>query len=160
MDTKLQVGDVAPDFEASADSGQTIKLSNYRGRRVILYFYPKDDTPGCTRQSCGFRDSYPVLQELNTVVLGISPDDVSSHQQFRNKYSLPFTLVADVDHSIAEKYGVWGEKTIDGQTHMGIIRSHFVIDEQGKILDVQFKVAPEDSSPFAIKVLRQYQLRQ
>ncbi len=160
METKLQIGDIAPDFEAPADSGQTIKLSNYRGRRVILYFYPKDDTPGCTTQSCGFRDSYPVIQEFNAVVLGVSPDDVSSHQKFRTKYSLPFTLVADENHSIADKYGVWGEKTVDGQTHMGIIRSHFVIDEQGKILDIQFKVAPEDSSPFAIKMLRKYQLRQ
>lgn len=154
MDTKLQIGDIAPDFEALADTGQTVRLSSYRGRRVILYFYSKDDTPGCTKQSCGFRDSYPILQDYNTVVLGISPDDVSSHQKFKTKYSLPFTLLADEDHSIAEKYGVWGEKTVDGQTHMGIIRSHFVIDEQGKILDTQIQVAPEDSSPFALKVLR------
>lgn len=157
MDTILQVGDTAPDFEALTDAGQTIKLSSYRGRRVILYFYPKDDTPGCTRQSCGFRDSYPVLQDYNTVVLGISPDDAGSHQKFRTKYSLPFTLLADQDHSIAEKYGVWGEKTVDGQTHMGIIRSHFVIDEQGTILDIQMGVDPEDSSPFALRVLRKYQ---
>jgi len=154
MDTKLQIGDMAPDFEALTDSGQKIKLSNYLGRRVILYFYPKDDTPGCTKQSCGFRDSYPAIQEHNGVVLGISPDNVSSHQQFRTKYALPFTLVADEDHSIAEKYGVWGEKTVEGSTQMGIIRSHFVIDEQGKILDAQVKVAPEDSPSFALRVLR------
>lgn len=154
MDTKLQIGDTAPDFEALTDTGQTIKLSDYRGRRVILYFYPKDDTPGCTTQGCGFRDSYPSIQGHNAVVLGVSPDDVSSHRQFKSKYSLPFTLVVDEEHSIAEAYGVWGEKTSAGGSHMGIIRSHFVIDDQGKILDIQIGVAPDDSPSFALKVLR------
>jgi thioredoxin-dependent peroxiredoxin len=154
MDTILQIGDIAPDFEAPTDTGDRVRLSNYRGRRVILYFYPKDDTPGCTTQSCGFRDSYPSIQGHNAVVLGVSPDDVSSHQKFKTKFALPFTLVADEDHSIAEKYGVWGEKTMAGKSYMGITRSHFVIDEQGKILDAQIGVKPEDSPAFALKVLR------
>jgi peroxiredoxin Q/BCP len=154
MDTNLQIGDIAPDFEALTDTGDTVKLSNYRGRRVILYFYPKDDTPGCTTQGCGFRDSYPSIQGYNAAVLGVSPDDVSSHQKFKTKYALPFTLVVDEDHSIAERYGVWGEKTMAGKSYMGIVRSHFVIDEQGKILDAQIGVKPEDSPAFALKVLR------
>ncbi|MBN1428961.1 MAG: thioredoxin-dependent thiol peroxidase [Anaerolineae bacterium] len=154
MGTKLQIGDIAPDFESLTDTGQPIRLSDYRGRRVILYFYPKDDTPGCTTQSCGFRNSYPSIQEHRAVVLGISPDGVSSHQQFKTKYSLPFTLVTDEDHSIADAYGVWGEKVSGDQSHAGIVRSHFVINEQGEILDVQIGVAPEDSSSFALKVLR------
>ena len=153
---KLHIGDAAPDFEALTDTGQTIKLSDYQGRRVILYFYPKDDTPGCAIQGRGFRDSYPFIQEHNAVVLGVSPDDVDSHRQFKTKYSFPFTLVVDEDHSIADAYGVWGEQESDGKTYMGITRSHFVIDEQGKILDIQLGVAPEDSPSFALKVLRMH----
>ena len=125
----LNVGDVAPDFEAATDSGETVKLSDFRGKRVILYFYPKDDTPGCTTQACGFRDNYTVIQDKNAVVLGVSPDDVASHMKFKNKFSLPFPLLADEDHAISEAYGVWGEKSMYGRTYMGVTRSHFVIDE-------------------------------
>lgn len=155
MSASPQVGDLAPDFETVTDGGQKVKLSDYRGRRVILYFYPQDDTPGCTIQSCGFRDNYPVIQEHNAVVLGVSPDGVASHQQFKTKFALPFTLLVDESHEISARYGVWGEKTRkDGSTYIGMIRSHFVIDEQGKIVDAHVKVAPEDSVSFAMQTLR------
>ncbi|MCB0113755.1 MAG: thioredoxin-dependent thiol peroxidase [Caldilineaceae bacterium] len=149
----LNVGDVAPDFEAATDSGETVKLSDFRGKRVILYFYPKDDTPGCTTQACGFRDNYTVIQDKNAVVLGVSPDDVASHVKFKNKFSLPFPLLADEDHAISEAYGVWGEKSMYGRTYMGVTRSHFVIDEAGKIADAQYKISPTDSNDLALKML-------
>jgi peroxiredoxin Q/BCP len=149
----LKIGDTAPDFEATTDTGDTVKLSDYRGKRVVLYFYPKDDTPGCTTQSCGFRDAYPQIEEKNAVVLGVSPDGVKSHQKFKTKFNLPFTLIVDEDHRIADAYGVWGEKSNYGKTYMGIIRSHFVIDERGKIADTQIKVSPTDSVERAIAAL-------
>ncbi len=151
--TQLNVGDVAPGFTLPADNGATISLSDFRGKKVILYFYPKDDTPGCTTQACGFRDSYPQIEEQNAVVIGVSPDDVASHQKFKTKFDLPFLLVADTDHSLAEAYGVWGEKSMYGRTYMGVTRSHFVIDEEGRLLDVQGKVSPKDSVARALKVL-------
>lgn len=150
----LQVGDMAPDFELPGDSGAPVKLSDFRGQRVILYFYPKDDTSGCTSQACGFRDAYPELTEHNAVVIGISPDGVPSHQKFKSKYDLPFLLLADEQHSVAEAYGVWGEKKMYGKSYMGVIRSHFVIDEAGKLLDVQIKVSPADSVSRARKTLQ------
>jgi peroxiredoxin Q/BCP len=153
MANELQVGDLAPDFEAKTDSGETVKLSSYRGQRVVLYFYPKDDTPGCTTQACGFRDNYVEIEERDAVVLGVSPDGQASHQKFKTKYDLPFTLLVDEDHTIAELYGVWGEKKMYGKTYMGILRSHFVIDEQGKIVDARVKVRPADSVRFAIEAL-------
>ena len=153
MSDALQVGTPAPDFEAMTDTGETIKLSNFRGRRVVLYFYPKDDTPGCTTQSCGFRDAYPQIEERNAVVLGVSPDSAKSHQKFKTKYNLPFTLVVDENHSIAEAYGVWAEKSMFGKKYMGIERSHFVIDEAGNIVDAQVKVSPQDSVERAIAAL-------
>src|SRR5437763_8073170 len=134
---QLKTGDQAPNFEAPTDSETPIKLSDLRGKRVVLYFYPKDDTTGCTTQACAFRDSYPAIEGKNSIVLGVSPDSVKSHQKFKAKYSLPFTLVADPDHSIAEKYGVWTEKSMYGRKYMGVSRSHFVIDEPGKIDDAQ-----------------------
>ncbi len=148
----LQIGDMAPDFEASTDTG-TLRLSDLRGQRVVLYFYPKDDTPGCTTQSCGFRDAYPEITEQNALVLGVSPDGVRSHQKFKSKYELPFTLIADEDHAIAEAYGVWGQRSFMGKKYMGIERSHFVIDEQGRLADVQMKVSPKDSVQRALKKL-------
>ena len=148
----LQIGDMAPDFEASTDTG-TLRLSDLRGQRVVLYFYPKDDTPGCTTQSCGFRDAYPEITEQNALVLGVSPDGVRSHQKFKSKYELPFTLIADEDHAIAEAYGVWGQRSFMGKKYMGIERSHFVIDEQGRLADVQMKVSPKDSVQCALKKL-------
>jgi peroxiredoxin Q/BCP len=149
----VAIGDQAPDFTALTDQGETLKLSDLRGKRVILYFYPKDDTSGCTTQACGFRDQYPVIEEKNAVVLGVSPDSVKSHQKFKTKYNLPFTLLVDEDHAVAAAYGVWGEKSMYGKKYMGMIRSHFVIDEQGKIVDVQYKVSPADSIKKAVQIL-------
>jgi peroxiredoxin Q/BCP len=126
---QINVGDQAPDFETVDDQDNRVKLSDLRGKRVVLYFYPKDDTPGCTRQACGFRDNYSSVEGKNSVVLGVSPDDAQSHQAFKSKFSLPFPLLVDEDHSIAESYSVWGERERDGNKFMGIIRSSFVIDE-------------------------------
>ncbi len=151
--SKVNIGDIAPDFTAITDAGTTVRLSDYRGKRVVLYFYPKDDTPGCTTQACGFRDNYLAIEEKNAIVLGVSPDGAKSHQKFKTKFNLPFTLVADEDHSIAEAYGVWAEKSMYGKQYMGIERSHFVIDENGKIVDAQVKVKPEDSVERAIATL-------
>lgn len=153
MNSELAIGDVAPEFNAVADTGETVRLGDLRGRRVVLYFYPKDDTSGCTTQACGFRDHYDEIEERDAVVLGVSPDGKASHQKFKTKYDLPFTLLVDDDHSIAELYGVWGEKKMYGKTYMGIIRSHFVIDENGKIADIKFNVRPADSVDLAIKTL-------
>ena len=149
----LSVGDVAPSFEVVTDEGETVRLSDYLGSRVVLYFYPKDDTSGCTVQACGFRDSYPEIEEQNAVVLGVSPDGVESHRKFKTKYDLPFTLLVDDEHAIAEAYGVWSEKSMYGRTYMGIVRSHFIIDETGKIADVQVKVSPEKSVSSALAAL-------
>jgi len=150
---QLQAGDPAPDFEALTDAGKKVKLSDYRGRQVVMYFYPKDSTPGCTTQACGFRDSYPTVQKRNAVVLGVSPDGVTSHQKFKTKEKLPFTLLVDEDHAIANLYGVWGEKSMYGKKYMGVVRSHFVIDEKGKIVDAQVKVSPTDSVKLALQAL-------
>jgi peroxiredoxin Q/BCP len=150
---KVNVGDLAPDFTATTDAGTTVRLSDYRGKRVVLYFYPKDDTPGCTTQACGFRDNYLAIEEKNAIVLGVSPDGAKSHQKFKTKFNLPFTLIADEDHSIAEAYGVWAEKSTYGKKHMGIERSHFVIDENGRVVDAQVKVKPEDSVERALATL-------
>ena len=151
--SELRVGDASPDFELPADSGQTVKLSDFRGKRVVVYFYPKDNTSGCTTQACGFRDRYPDIQEKNAVVLGISPDGIDSHKKFKTKYDLPFLLLADEDHQVAEAYGVWQEKTNYGKKYMGIVRSHFVVDEAGKLADVQVKVSPTDSVERAVSSL-------
>lgn len=150
---QLQVGDPAPDFTAITDAGTTVSLRDYQGRRVVLYFYPKDDTPGCTTQACSFRDNYVEIEERNAVVLGVSPDDQKSHVKFKTKFNLPFTLLVDEDHAIAEAYGAWGEKSMYGKKYMGIIRSHFVIDEEGKVVDAQYKVSPADSTKKALQAL-------
>jgi thioredoxin-dependent peroxiredoxin len=148
---QLEPGDEAPDFEARTDGGRTVKLSDYRGRKVILFFYPKDDTPGCTKQACGFRDRHADVEAHGAVVLGVSPDGVESHRKFKAKYSLPFPLLADEDHSIAERYGVWGQKSMWGRKYMGVVRSHFVIDEQGRVLEARVKVSPGESVSKAIQ---------
>ena len=135
-------GKPAPDFELPADSGETVKLSALKGQPVVLYFYPKDDTPGCTTQACGIRDAYGEFERAGAVVLGVSPDDERSHGKFRDKYELPFTLLADTDHEVAERYGVWGEKTYMGRTYMGINRSTFVIDGDGIVTKVFPQVKP------------------
>jgi peroxiredoxin Q/BCP len=153
-ETVPAVGSVAPDFTLTGDDGSTVRLSDLRGQRVVLYFYPKDDTPGCTTQACGFRDNYVEIAEKNAVVFGISPDGVKSHVKFRTKFDLPFRLLADEDHQVAERYGVWGEKSMYGKTYFGIIRSHFVVDEEGRIADVRYHVSPEDSVQGALAALR------
>jgi thioredoxin-dependent peroxiredoxin len=151
--TQLKIGDPAPDFTALTDAGTPLKLSDLRGKRVVIYFYPKDDTPGCTTQACGFRDHYLDIQERNALVLGVSPDGVKSHQKFKTKFNLPFTLVADEDHAIAEAYGAWGEKSNYGKEYMGIIRSHLVIDEAGTVVDAQYNVKPEQSVERALGMI-------
>ncbi len=148
------IGSAAPDFALPADDGSTVRLSDLRGQRVVLYFYPKDDTPGCTTQACGFRDNYVEISEKNAIVLGISPDGVNSHVKFRTKFNLPFRLLADEDHKVAELYGVWGEKSTYGKTYFGIIRSHFVIDAEGRIADIQYGVNAEQSVNSALTMLR------
>src|SRR5690242_13271226 len=152
-ETKLHVGDMAPDFALTSDTGTPVKLSDLRGKRVIVYFYPKDDTPGCTTQACGLRDAYPQIAERNGVVLGISPDSEQSHQRFRTKYNLPFTLLVDPDHRVAEEYGAWGERTAYGRTFTGIIRSQFVIDEEGRLVDVQSPIKANASAERALEIL-------
>src|SRR5436305_14596643 len=125
--TVIEEGKPAPDFELTSDTGETVKLSELKGKQVVVYFYPKDDTPGCTTQACGIRDVYGEFEQAGAVVLGVSPDDESSHVKFKEKYGLPFTLLADTDHSVAEQYGVWGEKEYMGRSYMGVSRSTFVI---------------------------------
>lgn len=148
-----QIGDVAPDFTLPDENGKSVSLSSFRGKKVILYFYPKDDTAGCIAQACNFRDDLPTIEEKNALVIGVSPDDAKSHQKFRTKYNLPFILLSDLDHAVAEKYGAWGEKTFMGKTYLGIIRSHFVIDENGKIVDAQISVKAKESTALAMKAL-------
>lgn len=150
---KLNIGDPAPDFEAPSDTGNRVRLSDFRGKKVVLYFYPKDDTSGCTAQACGFRDDYPRITAKNAVVLGVSPDGLKSHQKFKTKYDLPFTLVVDEDHHVADAYGTWAEKSMYGRKYFGIVRSHFVIDEQGRIVDVQYNVNAKQSPGKALASL-------
>jgi thioredoxin-dependent peroxiredoxin len=138
----IEEGKPAPDFALQSDSGETVTLSDLRGKPVVLYFYPKDDTPGCTTQACGIRDSYGEFQRAGAVVLGVSPDDERSHVKFREKYELPFTLLADPDHAVAEEYGVWGEKKYMGKTYMGVNRSTFVIAADGTVKRVMHDVKP------------------
>lgn len=145
-----QPGSEAPGFTALTDEGKEIRLSDFRGKRVILFFYPRDMTSGCTAQACGFRDAHPEITAANAVVLGVSPDGTQSHAEFRAKHGLPFTLLVDADHRIAEAYGVWGEKTMYGRKFMGVIRSHFVIGEDGTILDARVRVSPADSVQAAV----------
>jgi len=141
---KLSPGDQAPDFTSKDQDGNDIKLSDFKGKKVVLYFYPKDNTPGCTAESCNLRDNYEELQKQGYVVLGVSPDDEKSHQKFIEKHELPFPLVADTDKSVHEAYGTWGEKKMYGKTYMGTLRTTFVIDEEGKIEEVIGKVKTKD----------------
>ncbi len=133
-------GAAAPNFTLESSAGKKISLKDLKGKKVVLYFYPKDDTPGCTKEACGFRDGIGELKKLGAVVLGVSPDDVESHEKFIKKYSLPFDLLADTDHAVAEKYGVWKEKSMYGRKYMGIERTTFIIDADGKIAKIFPKV--------------------
>jgi peroxiredoxin Q/BCP len=136
----LKEGAAAPRFSLLADDGSTVSLASLAGKNVVLYFYPKDDTSGCTTEACEFRDLFPRFKASNAIVLGVSPDDVASHVKFKKKYELPFTLLADTEHAVAEKYGVWKEKSMYGRTYMGIERTTFIIDEQGKLAKIFPKV--------------------
>ncbi len=131
--TQLKEGDKAPAFSGVDQDGQKVSLSDYKGKKLVLYFYPEDDTPTCTIQACNLRDNYPLLKKEGFAVIGVSPDDVKKHKKFEAKFSLPFTLVSDPQHSIIDKYGVWGEKQLYGRQYMGIHRTTFVIDEKGII---------------------------
>jgi peroxiredoxin Q/BCP len=150
----IEEGTPAPDFELQSDSGETIKLSSLRGKQVVLYFYPKDDTPGCTVQARGIRDAYAEFEREGAIVLGVSPDGEASHAKFKKKYDLPFTLLADTDHHVAEAYGVWGEKSYLGRRYLGIDRSTFVIGEDGNVKKVLRKVKPVAHADEVLETLR------
>jgi peroxiredoxin Q/BCP len=137
-----QVGALAPDFTLPTDAGDPLTLSSLRGRPVVLYFYPKDDTKGCTVEACEFRDLFPRFDAAGAVVLGVSPDTTKSHAKFRAKYALPFTLLADTDHAVAEAYGVWAEKQLYGRRYMGVERTTFVLDAAGRVARVFARVTP------------------
>lgn len=152
--TELKHGDAAPDFCLKDQDGKTVKLMDFKGRKLLLYFYPKADTPGCTAQACSIRDSFKDLADKGIASAGISPDKVNEQKKFAGKFNLPFQLLADEEHKVAEAYGVWGEKSMYGKTYMGIIRSSFLIDEKGVIIQAWYKVKPEDTVPNAIAALK------
>jgi thioredoxin-dependent peroxiredoxin len=145
------IGEKAPDFELESDAGEVVKLSDFRGKKVILYFYPKAGTSGCTTQARAFRDETTELAHANAVVIGVSPDPIKALQKFREAESLNFSLLSDLDHKVAEEYGVWGEKKMYGKSYMGIVRSHFVIDETGLVVDAQVNVKAEESCKIALR---------
>jgi peroxiredoxin Q/BCP len=149
----IEKGRLAPDFTLTSDAGETVTLSQFRGSPVVLYFYPRDDTPGCTTQACGIRDSWDEFEKRGAVVLGVSPDSESSHVKFKQKFGLPFTLLADPDHATAEAYGVWVEKKNYGKTYMGVERSTFVIDGDGKLVKAMRKVKPDTHAADVLAVL-------
>ena len=152
--SQSQIGDKAPDFKTLASNGQTVSLKDFKGKNVVLYFYPKDDTPGCTVEACGFRDSNKLLKAENAVILGVSPDGVKSHEKFIQKFKLPFLLLADEDKKICESYGVWVEKSMYGRKYMGVARETFVIDKDGKIAKIFEKVKPEGHNQEVLEVLQ------
>jgi thioredoxin-dependent peroxiredoxin len=149
----VEEGKPAPDFELESDEGATVRLSELRGKPVVLYFYPKDGTTGCTKQACGFRDAYREYEERGAVVLGVSPDDTGSHRKFKEKFSLPFPLLADPEHEVAEAYGAWGEKNYAGRTYMGIIRSTFVIGPDGNVARAMYGVNAERNPTEVLEAL-------
>jgi peroxiredoxin Q/BCP len=149
----LKPGDTAPAFTLPADTGEPVSLAGLKGRRVVLYFYPKDDTSGCTTEACGFRDNWKAVTRAGAVVLGVSPDPVASHVRFKQKYRLPFPLLADTDHRVAEAYGAWGEKSMYGRSYQGILRTTFIIDEGGKIARVFERVKPKEHAAQVLEAL-------
>ena len=148
-----EIGTTAPEFELLTDTEETVRLADLRGQKVILYFYPKADTSGCTKQACAIRDAYPQIEAKDAVVVGISPDAPGKLAKFREKYDLPFILLSDPEHTVAESYGVWGEKKMYGRTYYGIIRSHFAIDEEGNFTEAEIKVKPLSTADLALKLL-------
>jgi len=149
----LQIGDPAPDFELLSAEGEPVELADFRGHRLIVFFYPKADTPGCTTQACGFRDNFPTFEAADAAVVGISPDAPAVLAKWKAKQNLPYPLLSDPNHVVAKAYGVWGEKSMYGKKYMGITRSHFVIDADGKLEDVQIKVSPKDSVERAVALV-------
>ncbi len=149
----LKAGAKAPAFSLKNTEGKTVKLSDFRGRKVVLYFYPKDLTPGCTTEACNFRDDYAQLKKRGVEVVGVSADEVTLHQKFTDKYSLPFTLLSDPDHTMIEKYGAWGEKSMYGKKYWGVLRITYLIDEEGRIAHVFPKVKPETHSKEVIDLI-------
>lgn len=151
---ELKAGDLAPAFSLPASTGETVSLSDFAGKkRVVLYFYPKDDTPGCTKEACSFRDSLPQLHDRETVVLGVSADDLKSHGKFITKYQLNFPLLSDADHQVAEAYGAWGEKSMYGKKYFGMIRKTFIIGKDGKLEHVFHKVSPDGHGEEILQLL-------
>ena len=150
----LQVGKRAPAFNLESDSGKKVSLASLRGKRVVLYFYPKDDTPGCTQESCDFRDNLSRVEAQGAIVFGVSKDSVSSHQKFKGKFSLPFPLLSDPSHAIIEKYGVWKEKKLYGRSYMGVERTTVIIDENGKVAQIFPKVKVEGHVENVIEALQ------
>jgi peroxiredoxin Q/BCP len=153
MPTALREGDRAPDFSLMSDAGERVTLASFKGSPIVLYFYPQDDTPGCTTEASEFRDEYARFRQAGAVVLGVSPDDEASHVRFKEKYSLPFTLLADPDHEVAEDYGVWVENTMYGKKRMGIKRSTFVIDAEGNVARAMYGVKPEGHADEVLQAL-------
>ena len=154
MPSKLKEGDKAPDFAVPDAEGKMVRLKDLRGKKVVLYFYPKDDTPGCTKEACSFRDSFATFKRRGIEVLGVSLDNERSHQKFAQKYSLPFRLLADTDRAVSEAYGTYGEKKFMGRTYMGNNRMTFMIDEKGKIKKIFSKVKPEDHSEEVLQAFK------
>jgi peroxiredoxin Q/BCP len=150
----LDEGKPAPDFTLTSDSGEQVTLSSLRGKPVVLYFYPKDDTPGCTRQACDIRDAWGEFERAGAVVLGVSPDGEASHAKFKAKYGLPFPLLADTDHAVSEAYGIWGEKSFRGRKYMGVERATFVVDAEGNLARVMRKVDPKTHADDVLQVLK------
>ncbi len=151
--SRLKVGDKAPSFSLEDQNGRIVSLADFQGTKLLVYFYPKADTPGCTRQACSVRDAAESLQESGAAAVGISPDAPDMQKKFDDKYDLGFPLLSDPDHKVAEAYGVWGEKSRYGKSYKGIIRSSFLIDEDGTILQATYEVKPEDTVPKAQEVL-------
>lgn len=150
---ELKRGSPAPGFDLVDQDGKSVRLSGFKGRKLLLYFYPKADTPGCTIQACSIRDAMPALESLGIDALGISPDLPEQQKRFADKYELPFPLLSDPDHAVAEAYGAWGEKSMYGKTYQGILRSSFLVDEAGKIIQAWYKVSPKDTVPLAREAL-------
>jgi len=149
----VEEGALAPEFELVADDGTTVRLSDFRGSPVVLYFYPKDDTPGCTRQACELRDAYGEYERRGAVILGVSPDDEGSHRRFKEKFALPFALLSDPDKEAAQAYDVWRERTVAGETSLGVVRSTFVIDPEGRVAKALYGVAPDGHSDTVLAAL-------